>query len=535
MKIKKIFTCMVFFTIAFNYSCKEDFLEITPEGKLFESTYYSDEKAGEEAIIAIYNLLNADWPISMGRIIPMMGDQRADDEEHGNDPANFNGETDGSKDLAYHNIFADDRWANDWWAFLFAGVQRTNLAIKGIKNIPDDGFSEPENRDILLAEARYMRAYFYIHLVKNFGGVPIIEKQLVPSEFDVARNTAEETFQFIYDDLAYAIKWLPLKSQTEIGRGTVGAAIYCMVQALIFEAGSDLNHSNWQEAYDYAARLVKGDLKSEYKLLTVEDGFTYGDVFNVDGNDEIILEVVPLIDNSQANSWYIEYATPRYVQDEEGNRLLSFGWGTRCPTQSIVDAFETNQDWSDTQQWEDPRLSYSVYREGDIVPIGQSDKDRVNDSLEIYLEKPDIPTGYYRKKYVMEKEPNQWYPEVNPKLHRFSDLILMYAEAAYCLSKEDEARSALNMIRARARQGQPGNVLPDITATGQELLQAIWDERRVELCFEHHRFYDLVRTGKVKEALDAYGKDFVVGKHELLPIPQAEIDLNPNLEQNPGY
>ena len=111
----------------------------------------------------------------------------------------------------------------------------------------------------------------------------------------------------------------------------------------------------------------------------------------------------------------------------------------------------------------------------------------------------------------------------------------MLAEAAYYTNREGIARNMVNMIRARARQGQPSNVLPDITSSGNQLLLDIWHERRVELCMEQQRFFDLVRTGRVGGVMRAQGVVFVDGKHELLPIPQTERNLNPNLDQNDNY
>jgi hypothetical protein len=136
------------------------------------------------------------------------------------------------------------------------------------------------------------------------------------------------------------------------------------------------------------------------------------------------------------------------------------------------------------------------------------------------------------KKYMWLNDPPGFDGPINPKVFRYADVILMHAEAAFYLSREDEARAALNTIRARARKGN-SSILPDVSASGPELLEAIWHERRVELALESQRYFDLLRTGRAAEALQERG--FIEGKHELLPIPSEEIALNPNLTQNPGY
>ena len=117
---------------------------------------------------------------------------------------------------------------------------------------------------------------------------------------------------------------------------------------------------------------------------------------------------------------------------------------------------------------------------------------------------------------------------------RYSDVLLMAAEAMNENGKSAQALPYLNQVRQRARQGNP-NILPDITVTNQSVLRdLIINERRVELALEGHRFWDLVRTGRAADVLGPRG--FISGKHELLPIPQSEIDLSQGtLEQNPNW
>jgi hypothetical protein len=110
----------------------------------------------------------------------------------------------------------------------------------------------------------------------------------------------------------------------------------------------------------------------------------------------------------------------------------------------------------------------------------------------------------------------------------------MHAEAAYYNGQELVALTSLNLVRERARRNAEAGVLPDVTATGQALLDAILHERRVELGLEGHRFFDLVRQGRANEVLGPLG--FQSGTHELFPIPQQQIDLSSGvLTQNPGY
>jgi hypothetical protein len=124
----------------------------------------------------------------------------------------------------------------------------------------------------------------------------------------------------------------------------------------------------------------------------------------------------------------------------------------------------------------------------------------------------------------------------NIRIYRYADLLLIAAEALNELDRSGEALPYLNQVRARAR-GNNNNILQDVTTTNQsELRTAILRERRAELALEQHRWFDLVRTGQAAAVMQALGKNFVVGKHELFPIPQGEIDLSEGaLEQNSGY
>jgi hypothetical protein len=125
---------------------------------------------------------------------------------------------------------------------------------------------------------------------------------------------------------------------------------------------------------------------------------------------------------------------------------------------------------------------------------------------------------------------------MNVRLLRYADVVLMYAEAANETNNTTEALDKLEMVRLRARAGST-TVLPKVTVTDKDALrEAIRKERRIELAMEHERFFDLVRWGIAGTTLQNAGKNFVTGKHELLPIPQVQIDLSKGvLTQNPNY
>ncbi len=193
------------------------------------------------------------------------------------------------------------------------------------------------------------------------------------------------------------------------------------------------------------------------------------------------------------------------------------GYGFNIPTQNFVNKFFK-------EGFEDPRLKSTVFREGE--PMG----DRGIFTRDATGGQPHL---YYPKKYFNNKSEDAPFGDPNPnggsndRVIRYSDVLLMHAEAAFQTGDENAARTSLNLVRRRVK-------IPDITATGNDLLKAIYRERRLELGLEAHRFFDLVRTGPANEVLGIYG--FKAGVHELFPIPESQIQAtNGALTQNPGY
>ncbi len=513
MNYKKAFIYLSSFFLILILSCKEDVLEINQEGKYSSGNYYNDQESAEQLITGCYSILGETWPNMYLKHAIVAGDLRSDDAVTGGDPEKP--PLDRIR-MATFDIRGDNPDVTAPWIVYFAGIRRACIAVEAIDKIPEGKFESPDVKTRLIGEAKFLRALHYQYLVKIYGKLPLVDHTLSPEETDMTRQETSVIYDFIEEDLSYAIDHLKWKANTLPGRATKGAAIYLLVNALIHEAKTDASHENWQKAYDLAYPLILGEHKTEYSLLP-----KYGDIWleGNDFNDETIFEKADKSD-PELGTWYNVFMSPRFVIAEDGSRDGTFGWGVNCPTQDLVDAFEPG----------DPRLHYSVWMEGDTIEIGGKKEEGPRP---VWLE--DTPTGYYRKKLMLKTMPDQYKAGVNAKLFRYADLILFFAEAAYYLNKEDEARMAVNMIRERAREGDD-SILPDITSSGQQLLKDIWHERRIELNLEHHRFFDLVRQERAAEVMQAFGADFVENKHELYPVPEVEIQLAPELlPNNPGY
>jgi hypothetical protein len=317
----------------------------------------------------------------------------------------------------------------------------------------------------------------------------------------------------IISDLEDAIGALPLKTEyqsKDAGRATKGAAQSLLAKVYLF-----------REQHDLAEPLLMEVINSgQYGLET-----DFVDANSVKGNNgvESIFEIGALQFEGYGAGGN-QYANTQGVRGTP-NR----GWGFNRPSIDLRESFEAA----------DPRLKGTIIDLGDTMDIGTVDEviilgdgptpDEVFDDQGNLIE----IECYNRKVWVPGTNTiTQWGH--HRRIIRYADVLLMAAEALNKNGKPGDALLYLNQVRERARGGNI-SVLPDITETNPALLEdIILDERRYELAMEGHRFWDLVRTGKATEVLGPLG--FISGKHELLPIPQNEIDISQGiLTQNPNY
>jgi hypothetical protein len=389
---------------------------------------------------------------------------------------------------------------NDFWNGQYLGISKANEVIERVPAIQMT--DSLKNRYI--AEAKFLRAYFYFNLVRTFGGVPKITA--VPTEENASvatpRSTPAEIYQLIEQDLREAIPVLPARYDVaNIGRATSGAAKGLLAKVSMYQ-------KKWPEVLRLTNEIMASgeyNLNTPYPVIFTEAG---------ENSSESVFEVQATIsqqcspDEAKLGSQYSEVQSPR----------PQLGWGFNVPTESLANAYEPG----------DPR------REATIIFAGETLLDGFR------LDPGAANPRYNQKAYVYQTESRSpcglGDAGENIRILRYADVVLMNAEAANELNDGLKAAASLNMVRARARANQAG-VLPDVSFTGQaQMREAIWRERRVELAMEHERFWDLVRQGRAAQVLQAHGKSFVAGKNELMPIPQQQIDASGGvLAQNPGY
>jgi hypothetical protein len=482
-----------------------DFIDNEITGVQTLDNYYSNLEEADRAVIGCYASLSPQdwWQMDFFR---MVGDVCSDDAFKGN---TSQGDQRDFGNLADFNINSSNEWLETQWRFLYQGVFRCNLAIENVPKAP----LEESQINAFVAEAKFLRGLFYFDLVINFGGVPLLTEPLSVEEANLSRATAAEIWTQIELDFIDASLFLPNKSElqaTTIGRATRGAAIAYLAKASLYQ-------KKFIEAQGYAAEVI---LSSEHNLN--DDFGSVWSINNPNGNGSIFE-----IQNSYNDTQDSGSALPVVSRSRSDG-----GWGFCTPSSNL-----------DNFMGDDPRRIHTIIRQGDFV-------DDENPSYD--TNPSENMTGRINRKYYLSLENRAENEEhkrsgLNHILIRYADLLLMHAEAAFKNGDEDNARISLNKVRTRVALG-------NINATGQQLLEDIFKERRLELAMEGHRYYDLKRSDRLGTAMadfldynlnrstDMYdagndeGKFFNPSLHTILPIPQVEIDLsNGIISQNVGY
>jgi starch-binding outer membrane protein, SusD/RagB family len=399
----------------------------------------------------------------------------------------------------------------DLWKSAYEGINRANYMHQYKDRNPAGTAVEFAGKQALYGEVYFLRAYYYFHLVRMFGDVPLFtEKRLSLSESKTLKRTAKaEVYKQIEADLSAAVASLPAV-QVQKGRITKYAA-----QALLGKVYL------YQNKFNEAASMLDNVINSNAFSLVPN----FGSIFLSSGENgpESVFEIQysntsPYYNWSGQTRGQGNYAVQQTgIRGLNGSAAMPYapGWSTNLPTQNLAAAYTAG----------DQRKAVTVL---DIEAYKNA-----NPSFNItYQVAPYKNTGLYNQKYLPRKGETSGQLELNYlnnfRMIRYADVLLMAAEAYNRSSapNDTKAQQYLNQVRERAF----GNTANNITATGTALRDAIWQERRLELAMEGHRFFDLVRTGQAASKIAG----FVPGKHEVFPIPQQEIEIS-GLTQNPGY
>lgn len=527
-----------------SFSSCSDFLDRYPLEELSDESFWKTEKDAEMAVSNLYNVLPT-WDVDEAI--------NSDDAVHGIKWAAGN-QSKGVYDPSDYG-----------WSGEYGYIRQANLILEKIQemDLSEDAYKKLEG------QARFFRAYTYFTLIRSFGAVPYIDKPLELTDVEnITRTPKDEVYAKVMEDFDIAIADLPVQwDETNSGRITKGAAMAMKARAALY-------YNNWQTAMDEAKKVM--DL-GQYELYDKDNTGRYKELFweVADGCDEFILSV--------------QFNAPTRTHYLIGWECFpTLGWGGLNPTQSLVDAFEdingapiansTIYDSTNPFANRDPRLEVNVLHDGEtmygvtikVAPLSSSGNTGIGQHGDA------TATGYYQQKWLdpsIDPQSTGWDMGKDWVVIRYAEVLLTYAEAKNELFPLDpSAFDAVNQVRRRV--GMPDLQKTDPTkptycGTQDDLRKRIWNEWRVEFALEGgKRQWDIRRWGIAKDVLNApfeglrytlvddpnapkgdNGKKCILyvgeplkltGSHYedhnyLLPIPQTEIDLNPKLEQNPGY
>jgi starch-binding outer membrane protein, SusD/RagB family len=472
----------------------EDQLDLAPENNLTTATAYKTAADAKSAIDAAYSQLGTiyrDENIVTPNIV-------ATDDGIPFLTGNANRVA-----LWNYSIIPANTFVFNIWSFAYIAIQRSNIVIARLPSISMDESLKAR----YIAEAKFLRALHYFNLVRFFGGVPLVLNETTSVEnLEVPRNTVDEVYAQIELDLTEIESVLPKTySGADIGRATQGAAKGLLAKVYLTRAGNTPASPFWEKAAAKAREVI--DLGANYGLWD-----NYADVFSLanKGGKESIFEVV-YITNILGTNFSTGYA-PRGapIVPNNGSGIL------RVSTQLFNSYLITDKRLPVTFL-----TSYVNPTTGVTVNLSTTDTNPANATS--YWKLAD-PTS------TIAGNAGKSFPYM-----RYSEILLIYAEALNEANSgpAPEAYNAINEVRSRAG-------LPDLAGlTQSQFRDSVYLERRLELCFEGHRWFDLVRTGKLVEAVKAensFNRNANIQEiNVLLPIPQQERDSNPNLSQNTGY
>lgn len=484
--MKKIYMATFVLTALFFTGCADDYLDVDQTESILTSDVelFNNDAGAASFVTSIYNkFLNWDMT-SFGWI--GLSSITSDDADKGSSPGDTGTDKDVLDALTYN---ASNPSAESTFIANYDGINRCNQALNILPKLDK---ADANLRSRLMGEAKFLRAFMYFTLVKCYGGVPIVDHLPVPASdsdriMQLTRKTAAEVYAFIESDLNDAIAALPEKSaygSNEKARASKGAAYALLAKVSLYQ-------KNWQKVVDNCNKVTGYSIVSDYASMFKASGkFDSESIFEIYAQGAVPVKGIEGYSNTQG-----------------ARGTGGWGWGFNTPSQSLVNAYETG----------DVRKAATIIFRGSTLYDGRVVPNTVENER-------------YNYKAYSSTYTDAWETDVDIKYLRYAEVLLMKAEALNELGQTTEAIPLLNQIRARAGLG-------NTTATSQANVRtAIWKERRVEMAFEHDRFFDLVRTGQAKAAFAVDGKTFIEGKHELFPIPASFIKQAGGLsDQNPNY
>ncbi len=538
--MKKIirFKVLIALSLLIMTACKEEKLDVEPVASYLEANYYKNEQQAFNALVAAYDPLQ--WTMHGGFwVSPVMyAEIRSDNANAGGDATNA--DQPGWQEMDDFTNNPNTNETNWIWSRCYTGIYRANLVLQNIE-------IESPTVAIYKAEARFLRAYYHFDAFRHYGPSPIIDRILLPDEYDQPRASMNEMFEFMVGDLEAAIAALPLTtSESFKGRVTKGTAQALLGKIYLYWA--DLDNDNTQK-FDLAADALREVVNSgQYQLLDdMRDLYAYGANNTAESVFEIQQSNISPSNWNWPSSWidgnvFAQLCGVRSLCDD--HPTYNAGWGFMLPTQGLYDHFLAD----DTLRRDLSILSLDELNMAIDTISGNSCGSSAIDDAD---QNPSDYTGYWQEKYPIYKEytnPNGGDAvltiDANVFVIRYADVLLMLAEALHRGTGSDgEAQMFVDMVRERAagpgdNTGNFRTVSQLMNDQGWTLLDAIWYERRSEFALEGDRWYDLVRSGRASSDLFTAEPEKAANfspEDLWIPVSQREADVtNGALTLYPG-
>ncbi len=474
-------------------SCNDNFIDLAPISDISATNFYKTSQDMENAVFAAYAGLRNTGLYNQG--LYYVGEMRSDNTSTSWVP----GDSYDIESIYYFTLLSSNRYLNTIWNDTYNAILRCNVVLDHMEEVDMDQTLKEQYQ----GEVRFLRALEYFYLVQIFGDVPLVLSEIpVQEAYAQGRTPAQQVYDQIIEDLQFAEEMLPPAYGPEnTGRATSGAAKGILGKVY-------LTMKNYPEAKTKLEEVINS---GNYQLLP-----TYADLWDLqhENSEESLFEVQYLKGGRGTGSPFTNAFAPKF-----SNQVVVPVGGAGSVNSPTVDM-------------------ENAYEPGDLRKDISMEPGYVNDAGDF------IPYAYIKKYLDVPFEngdaDNNW-----PVL-RYADVMLMYAEVLNELGfvPDGEAFQLLNQIRERAglapkTANNPASNLR--VANQQEFRLAIEQERRVELAFENHRWFDLVRTGRALEVMnskrDTLNIPGEIQAYQLLfPIPLQVIENNPSvIQQNPGY
>lgn len=507
-------------------SC-EDRLDIPQKGVLDYSTYYQTDEQAQAAADALYIQFKGLYYNYV-----MLKSCLSDDVWAGGGGRNDNAELEGCNEFSFGS---DQGFIRGVWEGYYSLVYKANVVLGHI--VPDTDVKKKAH-----AEAKFFRAFAYFDLVSMWGDVPLVDHELAPDEYQIARSSKEMVWELIETDLTEAINSGYLEEKKDVNDNSVWRVTKQLAQTMLGKAYL------WQEKYQEAANILN-EVRHSGKYALYQGEYENILTYLAEGNSESMLESNRILDMS--NAWdefsYFEVMTHWRMDKLEAASPMFFqynqtGWGFLVPQKSLYDAFVA-EEGADGYRLNQTFKTYEQMNQlGVKLQVGQS---IVNEGIFMW-----------KRRFSSAETPiTFWCSYNNYRWMRYAEVLLLAAEANLQAGNQTEADACLNEVRTRAK-------LPAKKAT----MEAIKLEKRLELCCEYTRYQDIIRWKDAENLLKDQGSKTPIlihraddngnslgvtleyrqyntdptrfgfkSRHYLLPIPATEMRQNPKMTQNEGW